>query len=142
MVSDVNMVEGMAYYETLELYYADSVGETYGPDPTNPAIDHYTPPQQVLIRAGKGEKYTGEEDFDYTFVLYALIFLIIAFIIFLIGYALGGRGGGRERTEEPYEPYTEDYSYEPPEEEPTPEEDLGPPEPEEKPPEEEEKPLE
>jgi hypothetical protein len=142
MISDVNMVEGMAYYETLELYYVDSTGDTYGPHGM-PMEDHYTPPQEVLIRAGKGEKYTGEEDFDYTFVLYALIFLIIAFIIFLIGYALGGRGGGREsKSEEPYEPYTEDYSYEPPEEESMPEEDLGPPEPEEKPPEEVEKPLE
>jgi hypothetical protein len=131
MVSDVNMVEGMAYYETLELYYVDAIeGDTYGPHGP-PFETHYTPPQEVLIRAGKGEKYTGEEDFDYTFVLYALIL-----------YALGGRGGGREsKSEEPYEPYTEDYNYEPPEEEPMPEEDLGPPEPEEKPP-EEEKPLE
>ncbi len=140
MISDVNMVEGMAYYETLELYYVDSInGDTYGPHGP-PFETYYTPPQEVLIRSGKGEKYTGEEEFDYTFVLYALIFLIIAFIIFLIGYALGGRGGGgREPREEPYEPYTEDYSYEPPEG-PT-EEGLGPPE-EEKPIEEEERPLE
>ncbi|UCE37915.1 MAG: hypothetical protein JSW00_01335 [Thermoplasmata archaeon] len=138
MVSDKNMVEGMVYYEVLELYYVDSInGETYGPQGP-PFQNHYTPPQEVLIRAGKGEKYQTEEEFDYTYVLYALIFLIIAFIIFLIGYALGGRGG-RERIEEPYEPYTEDYGMPeeggedlglPPEEDlgppPEPEEDLGP----------------
>lgn len=137
MISDVNMVEGMAYYETLDLYYVDSNGWRYGPDITDPDVDFYTPPQQVLLRSGKGEEYTGEEEFDYSVVLYAIIFLIIAFIVFIIGFALGGRGRGPEpRMEEPpYEPYEEEYEP-PPEPGPAPEEDIGPPLPEEpKPPE-------
>lgn len=142
MVSDVNMVEGMVYYEVLELYYVDSNGETYGPegDPVGNVEDHYAPPQEVLVRAGKGEKYDADA-MDFSVVLYAIIFLIIAFIVFLIGYALGGRGG-RERSEPepaPFEDYEQEYV-------PPPEEDMGPPEPEEDlgpPPEpDEEKPLE
>ncbi len=134
MVSDVNMVEGMVYYKTLDLYFVDSNGETYGPNgaPVGNVEDHYAPPQQVLIRTGKGDKYVGDE-MDWSVVLYALIFLIIAFIIFLIGYALGGKGGakGSEGGEEPYQPYESEYT--PPPEEPAPEEDTGPPFPEEKP---------
>jgi hypothetical protein len=142
MVSDVNMVEGMVYYEVLELYYVDSNGDTYGPegDPVGNVEDHYAPPQEVLVRAGKGDKYEGDA-MDFSVVLYAIIFLIIAFIVFLIGYALGGKGG-RERSEPesaPFEDYEQEYI-------PPPEEDMGPPEPEEDlgpPPEpEEEKPPE
>jgi hypothetical protein len=135
MISDVNMVEGMVYYEVLELYYVDSNGETYGPngDPVGSVEDHYTPPQEVLIRTGKGEKYDAEA-VDFSVVLYAIIFLIIAFIVFLIGYALGGRGGGRTREEPaPFEDYEQEY-VPPPEEDlpPEPEEELAiPPEPEE-----------
>jgi hypothetical protein len=138
MVSDVNMVEGMIYYVNLDLYYVNSNGETYGPNgaPMGMVEDHYAPPQEILIRTGKGEKYVGQE-MDWTIVLYALIFLIIAFIIFLIGYALGGKGkGGESKPDEPaYEPYTSDYSMDD-NPEPAPEEDIGPPFPDEdKPPE-------
>jgi hypothetical protein len=142
MISDVNMVEGMVYYEVLDLYYVDSNGETYGPDgmPVGTVEDHYAPPQEVLVRTGKGDKFDADE-MDFSVVLYAIIFLIIAFIVFLIGYALGGKGG-RERSEPeeaPFEDYEQEYI-------PPPEEDIGPPEPEEDlgpPPEpEEEKPPE
>jgi hypothetical protein len=137
MVSDVNMVEGMVYYETLELEFVDSNGETYGPDPFEVMYDHYAPPQEVLIRAGKGEKYETEE-FDTSVLLYAIIFLIIAFIVFLIGYALGGRGGKEKAEPAGFDDYEQEYMP-PPEEDlappPAPEEDLGPPMPEEKPPE-------
>jgi hypothetical protein len=126
MISDVNMVKGMAYYETLDLYYVDSNGRSYGPPGSgaNEIIDG----QQVLIRSGKGEKYTGQEEMDWSVVLYAIIFLIIALIVFLIGFALGGKGGrpGGAR-EEPYRPFEEE-EYKPPEEE------IAPPPPEEKPP--------
>lgn len=131
MQSDVNMVEGMAYYTTLELYYVDSNGETYGPNDWD--YDYYTPPQQVLVRTkGEGEKYTAkEEPIDPAVVLYAVIFVIIAFIIFIIGYALGrGAKGGEPRREEPYRPYEDEEDYGPPLEE-----EGEPPLPEEKPPE-------
>jgi hypothetical protein len=123
MVSDVNMVEGMTYYETLELFYVDSNGETYGPDPDEIDYNHYTPPQEVLIRSGKGEKYEGlEEPLDPTLILYAVIFVIIVFILFLIGYALGRSGKGGEKTsDEPYRlPPEDDYN-------PPAEDDMGPP---------------
>jgi hypothetical protein len=74
MISDVNMVEGMVYYEVLELYYVDSNGETYGPNgaPVGNVEQHYTPPQEVLIRTGKGVKYDAEA-VDFSVVLYAII---------------------------------------------------------------------
>jgi hypothetical protein len=139
MVSDVNMVEGMVYYEVLELEFVDSQGETYGPDPFGMMYDNYAPPQEVLIRAGKGEKYETDE-LDFSVLLYAIIFLIIAFIVFLIGYALGGRGGKEKAEPAGFDDYEQEYMP-PPEPEddlgppPAPEEDLGPPMPEEKPPE-------
>ncbi|UCE74661.1 MAG: hypothetical protein JSV56_02890 [Methanomassiliicoccales archaeon] len=148
MVSDVNMVEGMVYYEVLELYFVDSNGETWGPDglPYGNLQQHYSPPQEVLIRAGKGEKYQGQ--MDWAVLLWAIIFLVIAFIVFLIGYALGGKGGmGGKKKKEPEPASFEDYEsepYAPPEPEPEPEmpgpppggeEDIGPPLPEDKPPE-------
>jgi hypothetical protein len=129
MVSDVNMVEGMTYYETLELYYVDSNGLTYGPrgapvvPPPMNEQDRYTPPQEVLIRSGKGEKYEGlEEPLDPTLILYAVIFVIIVFILFLIGYALGRSGkGGEKPSDEPYRlPPEDDYN-------PPAEDDMGPP---------------
>jgi hypothetical protein len=132
MVTDVNMVEGMVYYEVLELYYVDSNGETYGPNgaPVGTVEDNYAPPQEVLIRSGKGEKFDADA-VDFSVVLYAIIFLIIAFIVFLIGYALGGRGGGRQREEEPapFEDYEQEYVPPPEEDMPPdePEDELGPP---------------
>jgi hypothetical protein len=126
MISDVNMVKGMAYYETLDLYYVDSNGRSYGPPGSG--ANEIIEGQQVLIRSGKGDKYTGEEEMDWSVVLYAIIFLIIALIVFLIGFALGGKGGRPTETrEEPYKPFEEE-EYQPPEEE------LAPPPPEEKPP--------
>jgi hypothetical protein len=126
MISDVNMVKGMAYYETLDLYYVDSNGRTYGPPGSG--ANEIIEGQQVLIRSGKGDKYTGEEEMDWSVVLYAIIFLIIALIVFLIGFALGGKGGRPAETrEEPYKPFEEE-EYKPPEEE------IAPPPPEEKPP--------
>ncbi len=136
MKSDVNMVEGMAYYETLELYYVDSNGEDYGPNgkPVGTIEDHYAPPQQVLIRAGTGEVYTGKDEVDWGLVLNAIIFAIIIVIAFILGGAI--MGGRREKPEkhrpeeEPYEAPEEEYG--PP---PAPEDELGPPLPEENPPE-------
>lgn len=126
MISDVNMVEGMAYYETLDLYYVDSNGLTYGPPGSG--ASRTVSGQQVLIRSGKGEEYAGRGEVDWSVVLYAIIFLIIAFIVFLIGYALGGKGVRPEtREEKPYEPFEEEYK--------PPEEEIAPPPPEEKPPE-------
>jgi hypothetical protein len=128
MVSDKNMVPGMVYYETLELYFVDSNGEDYGPNgkPVGNVEEHYAPPQEVLIRAGKGDKFEGQEDeFDPAVLLYAVIFVIIVFILFLIGYALGKGGKGTERREAPYMPPEEEYG-------PPADEELPPPE--EKPP--------
>jgi hypothetical protein len=123
MISDVHMVEGMVYYEVVELFYVDSNGDTYGPNTVD--YDEYTPPQEVLVRTGKGEKFDPSAA-DFGWMLYMLIFVIIAFIIFLIGFAMGGRGGkDRSRPEPaPFEDYEQDYS-------PPPEDDMGPPEPEE-----------
>jgi hypothetical protein len=138
MESDVNMVEGMAYYETLELYWVDSNGETYGPqgDPVGTVEDHYAPPQQVLIKTGKGDKYTEDDEMDWSMVLNAIIFAIIIVIAFILGGAImgGKKGGGETRQEQPYEPPNDEFdNYEPyqmPEEEPMtePEEDLPMPE--------------
>jgi hypothetical protein len=134
MISDVNMVDGMVYYEVLDIYYVDSNGETYGPEgsPVGNVEDHYAPPQEVLVRTGKGEAYdTSATDFGW--MLYMIIFVIIAFIIFLIGFAMGGkggRGGSSSSDEAPFEDYEQEY-IPPPEEDmgppPEPEEDLGPP---------------
>lgn len=141
MISDVHMVEGMVYYEVVELFYVDSNGDTYGPDPQENDYDHYAPPQEVLVRTGKGEKFDPSAA-DFGWMLYMLIFVIIAFIIFLIGFAMGGRGGKEKSRPEqaPFEDYEQEYSP-PPEDD-----DMGPPEPEEDlippPMPEEDKPLE
>jgi hypothetical protein len=132
MISDVNMVEGMVYIERLDLYYVDSNGETYGPPGS--MTNNWIEGQQVLIRTGKGDKYTGTDEMDWSVVLYAIIFLIIAFIVFIIGYALGGKGGGGPKPEEPsYSSYEDEYT--PPEPSPPIEDEVGPPAPEEQPPE-------
>jgi hypothetical protein len=135
MISDVNMVPGMVYYETVELYYVDSInGATYGPNDDD--YTYYTPPQQVLIRAGKGDKYTQDAEEDYSWMVYTILLIIVVIIIFILGIALGGRGKSSSPSEKPYGSYREDYEdeYVPPtpppiEEE---EEDVGPPIPEEK----------
>jgi hypothetical protein len=139
MESDVNMVEGMAYYEELRLYYVNSNGETYGPE-GRPTYNHRSENQSILIKAGKGEVYTGKDEVDWGLVLNAIIFAIIIVIAFILGGAImGGRREKPERREPeetPYEP-PEEEEYGPPSEEPAPdeEEELGPPPLEESPPE-------
>jgi hypothetical protein len=95
MVSDVNMVEGMVYYVTLDLYYVDSNGNTYGPHgPMGMTIteDIYTPPQELLIRKGKGTEYAGDEELDLAVVIAGIIIAIVILIFFLLGTFIGGRG--------------------------------------------------
>jgi hypothetical protein len=113
MVSDVNMVEGMVYYETIALYYHDSNGDDYGPNgaPMGTVEDHYAPPQQLLIRKGKGTEYAGEEELDLAVVIAGIIIAIVILIFFLLGTFIGGRGkseGGRYEPDT-YSPPPEDY---------------------------------
>lgn len=105
MVSDVNMVEGMVYYVTLDLYYVDSNGNTYGPHGPMGILqqeDIYTPPQELLIRKGKGTEYAGEEELDLAVVIAGIIIAIVILIFFLLGTFIGGRGKSEGR----YEPDT------------------------------------
>ncbi|UCF08485.1 MAG: hypothetical protein JSW28_02010, partial [Thermoplasmata archaeon] len=93
MESDVNMVEGMVYYETLELFYVDSNGVTYGPrgHPVGDEQDRYTPPQEVLIKKGQGTEYVADEELDLSIVIGAIIIAIVILIFFLLGTFVGGR---------------------------------------------------
>jgi hypothetical protein len=130
MVSDVNMVEGMVYYETVALYYYDSNGDDYGPNgaPMGTIEDHYTPPQQLLIRKGKGTEYTGEDELDLAVVIAGIIIAIVILIFFLLGTFIGGRGKSEGRYEpDTYSPPPGDYEADMPPEGG----DEGPPFPEE-----------
>jgi hypothetical protein len=131
MVSDVNMVEGMVYKVTLDLYYVDSNGNTYGPHgPMGMTIteDIYTPPQEILLRKGKGTEYTGDEELDLAVVIAGIIIAIVILIFFLLGTFIGGRGKSESSYEpDTYSPPPEDYGSDMPPEGG----DEGPPFPEE-----------
>jgi hypothetical protein len=131
MESDVNMIEGMAYYQTLFVSYHDSAnGETYGPEV--PPYDNLVEPQQVLIKTSeKGSKYSAQDEFDWTPVIYGIIFAIIAIFCFILGGVLMGRKGGEPSPsyEEPYTPYEPEPEPMPPTDEPMPPMDENPPEP-------------
>jgi hypothetical protein len=119
MESDVNMIEGMAYYQTLFVgYYWSQI-----------ASGRRTQSQQILLKTSdEGSKYSAQDEFDWTPVIYGIIFAIIAIFCFILGGVLMGRKGEPSPSyEEPYTPYEPEP--EPELSEPAPPMDETPPEP-------------
>lgn len=119
MTSDVNMIEGMLYEQTLEL--------TYYPSATDAGEQEKV--QNITIRTtDKGDKYSPTDEVDYSWMVYTLIFVIIAIFCFILGgIIMGKKSEPAPAYEEPYTPYEPE-----PEPEPAPPmmpEDETPPEP-------------